>query len=191
MCLSRWHQWTIPMSCNSWGYLVSSSHTSSKNTESHSAASQVLGPTSEPEPRWNPGACTITHQRKRVSFPLPNNQHGLQCKHVNKQYNERIALNPVDNQRNGSSPMGAREHLLLEQRSVRMTNPSITTFATPLSNQCYLNISKDFNPIHVNQCFSNFASLPGTITYSMWTSAASRKYLESVVTGGRPKWVKL
>ncbi|KAF9648674.1 fatty acid synthase [Thelephora ganbajun] len=71
-----------------------------------------------------------------------------------------------------------------------MTDSTTTTFTTPSSNQCYSNISKDFNPIHVNPYFSNFASLPGTITHGMWTSAASRKYLESVVAKGRPERVK-
>ena len=71
-----------------------------------------------------------------------------------------------------------------------MTDPATTTFTTPFSNQGYSNISKDFNPIHVNPYFSNFASLPGTITHGMWTSAASRKYLESVVAKGRPERVK-
>ena len=71
-----------------------------------------------------------------------------------------------------------------------MTDPSTTTFTAPFSNQCYSNISKDFNPIYVNPYFSNIASLPGTITHGMWTSAASRKYLESVVAKGRPERVK-
>ena len=71
-----------------------------------------------------------------------------------------------------------------------MTDSATTTFTTPFSNQYYSNISKDFNPIHVNPYFSNFASLPGTITHGMWTSAASRKYLESVVAKGRPERVK-
>ena len=71
-----------------------------------------------------------------------------------------------------------------------MTDSATTTFTAPFSNQYYSNISKDFNPIHVNPYFSNFASLPGTITHGMWTSAASRKYLESVVAKGRPERVK-
>jgi len=48
----------------------------------------------------------------------------------------------------------------------------------------YSNISKDFNPVHVNTCFSGFTSLPGT-------SAASRMSLESVVGEGHPERVKL
>ena len=68
-----------------------------------------------------------------------------------------------------------------------MSDPSTTTFTAPFSNQCYSHISKDFNPIHVNPYFSDIASLPGTITHDMWTSAASRKYLESVVAKGRPE----
>lgn len=71
-----------------------------------------------------------------------------------------------------------------------MTDSATTTFMAPFSNQPYSNISKDFNPIHVNPYFSDFASLPGTITHGMWTSGASRKYLESVVAKGRPERVK-
>ncbi|KAF9643908.1 hypothetical protein BDM02DRAFT_3219125 [Thelephora ganbajun] len=48
-----------------------------------------------------------------------------------------------------------------------MTGSTTTTFTTPLSNQRCTNIPKDFNPIRVNPYFSNFASLPGTITHGM------------------------
>jgi fatty acid synthase subunit beta len=41
-----------------------------------------------------------------------------------------------------------------------MTDPATTTFTTPFSDQSYSNVSRDFNPIHVNPYFSNFASLP-------------------------------
>ncbi|KAF9643911.1 hypothetical protein BDM02DRAFT_3132104 [Thelephora ganbajun] len=53
-----------------------------------------------------------------------------------------------------------------------MTDSTTITFTTTFSNQCYSNIPKDFNPIHVNPYFSNFAF-----------------YLESLLTG-RPERVK-
>ena len=37
-----------------------------------------------------------------------------------------------------------------------------TTFNAPLTNEPYSKISGDFNPIHVNPYFSDFASLPAT-----------------------------
>ena len=48
-----------------------------------------------------------------------------------------------------------------------------TTFNAPLTNEPYSKISGDFNPIHVNPYFSDFASLPATLTHEMWLSAAT------------------
>ena len=60
---------------------------------------------------------------------------------------------------------------------------------TPASNQAYSNISGDVNPIHVNPYFSDYANLPGTITHGMWTSAATRKYVEQVAAENKPERV--
>jgi fatty acid synthase subunit beta len=70
-----------------------------------------------------------------------------------------------------------------------ITDPTSATYTTPATNEPYSKISGDFNPIHVNPYFSDFASLPGTITHGMWSSAATRKYLESVVADNRPERV--
>jgi fatty acid synthase subunit alpha, fungi type/fatty acid synthase subunit beta, fungi type len=59
----------------------------------------------------------------------------------------------------------------------------------PLTNEPYSKVSGDFNPIHVNPYFSDYASLPGTITHGLWSSAATRKYVETVVAKGRPERV--
>jgi fatty acid synthase subunit alpha len=67
-----------------------------------------------------------------------------------------------------------------------LTATAATTFKTPLTNEPYSRISGDFNPIHVNPYFSDFASLPGTITHGLWSSAATRRYVENVVAQGRP-----
>ena len=62
-----------------------------------------------------------------------------------------------------------------------------STFKAPLTNEPYSKkVSGDFNPIHVNPYFSNYASLPGTITHGLWWSAATRRYVENVVAKGRP-----
>ena len=63
-----------------------------------------------------------------------------------------------------------------------------TTFNAPLTtgNESYLKISGDFNPIHVNPYFSDFASLPATITHRMWSSAATHCYVESIVAQDHP-----
>ena len=63
------------------------------------------------------------------------------------------------------------------------------SFNAPLTNEPYSKISGDFNPIHVNPYFSCYASLPGTITHGMWSSAATRRYVESVVAKGHPERV--
>lgn len=65
--------------------------------------------------------------------------------------------------------------------------PAVIT--TPLTNEPYSKISGDFNPIHVNPYFSNYAALPGTITHGMWSSAATRKYVENVAARGVPERV--
>jgi fatty acid synthase subunit alpha, fungi type len=61
-----------------------------------------------------------------------------------------------------------------------------TVFKAPLTNEPYSKISGDFNPIHVNPYFSDYASLPDTITHGLWTSAATRRYVENVVAHGHP-----
>ncbi|KAI0749711.1 fatty acid synthase [Daedaleopsis nitida] len=67
-----------------------------------------------------------------------------------------------------------------------LASGSSTTFTSPATNEPYSKISGDFNPIHVNPYFSDYASLPGTITHGMWSSAATRKYVETAVAQGRP-----
>lgn len=66
------------------------------------------------------------------------------------------------------------------------TPPGTTVFTSPATNEPYSKVSGDFNPIHVNPYFSDFASLPGTITHGMWSSAATRRFVETVVAQGKP-----
>jgi fatty acid synthase subunit beta len=66
------------------------------------------------------------------------------------------------------------------------TTEGFTVFNSPLTNEPYSKISGDFNPIHINPYFSDYASLPGTITHGLWSSAATRKYVENVVAQGHP-----
>ena len=66
-----------------------------------------------------------------------------------------------------------------------LTNPDITTaFNAPLTNEPYSKIPADFNPIHINPYFSDFTSLPATITHSLWSSTATRRYVKTVVAKG-------
>ena len=64
-----------------------------------------------------------------------------------------------------------------------------SVFKAPLTNEPYSKVSGDYNPIHVNPYFSDFAALPGTITHGLWSSAATRRYVESVVAKGHPERV--
>jgi fatty acid synthase subunit beta len=64
-----------------------------------------------------------------------------------------------------------------------------TTFNAPLTNEAYSQVSGDFNPIHVNPYFSDYASLPATITHGLWSSAATRRYVETIVAQGHPERV--
>jgi fatty acid synthase subunit alpha len=56
----------------------------------------------------------------------------------------------------------------------------------PLTNEPYAMISGDLNPIHVNPYFADYASLPDTITHGMWSSAATRKFVENSIAQGDP-----
>ncbi|PWN49501.1 hypothetical protein IE53DRAFT_363101 [Violaceomyces palustris] len=58
------------------------------------------------------------------------------------------------------------------------------TFVAPSTNEPYSKASGDFNPIHINPYFSSYASLPGTITHGLFSSAASRKFVENVAAEG-------
>jgi len=70
-----------------------------------------------------------------------------------------------------------------------MSSDVITTFNAPLTNEPYSKISGDFNPIHINPYFSDYAALPATITHGLWSSAATRRYVETVVAKGQPERV--
>jgi fatty acid synthase subunit alpha len=83
------------------------------------------------------------------------------------------------------------QRVLFDTPGYSLTSPSApTTFASSATNQPYSNVSGDINPIHVNPYFSDFASLPGTITHGMWSSAATREYVETVVAQGHPERVR-
>ncbi|KAI9439787.1 fatty acid synthase [Lactarius indigo] len=86
-------------------------------------------------------------------------------------------------QRHGSAksapiPLASEYHL------TSSANPSL--YHAPATNEPYSTVSGDFNPIHTNPYFSSFASLPGTITHGMFSSAATRRYVETVVAMGVP-----
>ncbi len=57
-------------------------------------------------------------------------------------------------------PVAAKYHI------TSSTNPSL--YHAPSTNE-----SGDFNPIHMNPYFAAYASLPGTITHGMFSSAAT------------------
>ena len=70
---------------------------------------------------------------------------------------------------------------MLENGGYTLTKSGQCTFTTPASNLDYSLTSGDTNPIHTNPYFASLASLPGTITHGMHTSARTRKYVEQVV----------
>ena len=73
----------------------------------------------------------------------------------------------------------------LNSYSLNTLNVS-TTFSGLLTDEPYSKISGDFNPIHVSPYFSDFTSLPATITHGMWSSVATRCYVDSIVAQGHP-----
>ena len=74
-----------------------------------------------------------------------------------------------------------------------MPDPSILTgdFISPPHNSPYATVSSDYNPIHVNPYIATYASLPGTITHGMWTSAATRKFVETFAAENHPERVTM
>jgi fatty acid synthase subunit alpha, fungi type len=48
-----------------------------------------------------------------------------------------------------------------------LTSEGAAIFNSALTNEPYSKISGDFNPIHINPYFSDYASLPGTITHGL------------------------
>ena len=77
----------------------------------------------------------------------------------------------------------------LSNEGYTMTAQTSSVFTAPATNEPYSKVSGDFNPIHVNPYFADYASLPGTITHGMWSSAATRRYVETVVAQGKPERV--
>ncbi|KAF8312438.1 fatty acid synthase, partial [Clavulina sp. PMI_390] len=68
-----------------------------------------------------------------------------------------------------------------------LTSSSVpSSFTSPATNEPYSKISGDFNPIHINPYFADYASLPGTITHGMWSSAATRRFVETVAAEDKP-----
>ncbi|KAF9267936.1 fatty acid synthase [Marasmius fiardii PR-910] len=84
---------------------------------------------------------------------------------------------------------GIPEGLLVPLPNEGYTLEGSTPFNAPLTNEPYSGISGDFNPIHINPYFSCYASLPATITHGLWSSAATRRYVENVVARGHPERV--
>ena len=74
-----------------------------------------------------------------------------------------------------------------------MPDPKILTanFLSPPTNSTYADVSADYNPIHVNHYFADYAYLPGTITHGMWTSAATRAFVETFAAENRPERVTM
>jgi len=66
------------------------------------------------------------------------------------------------------------------------TLTTTTVLNAPLTNESYSKISGDFNPVHVNPYFSDCVPLPDTITHGLWSSAATRRYVENLVARGHP-----
>lgn len=85
------------------------------------------------------------------------------------------------------SPLG--QDIPLDNSYSLLTPGSPLTFVTPATNEPYSKVSGDFNPIHINPYFADLALLPGTITHGLWSSAATRRYVETVAADNHPERV--
>ncbi|KAH9856627.1 fatty acid synthase [Lenzites betulinus] len=77
----------------------------------------------------------------------------------------------------------------LSNEGYTMSVNASTKYIAPATNEAYSKVSGDFNPIHVNPYFADYASLPNTIAHGMWSSAATRRFVETVVAEGKPERV--
>ena len=103
-----------------------------------------------------------------VDFERDESQGNLVVAYLQRHGSERSA--PI--------PLATEYHLTSD------SNPSL--YHAPSKNEPYSGVSGDFNPIHTNPYFAAYASLPGTITHGMFSSAATRRYMETVVAMGVP-----
>jgi fatty acid synthase subunit beta len=85
--------------------------------------------------------------------------------------------NPVIDylQRNGSSI----EQPINFENPIPLSGKTPLQLRAPASNETYARVSGDYNPIHVSRVFAAYASLPGTITHGMYSSAAVRSLVET------------
>ena len=85
--------------------------------------------------------------------------------------------NPVIDylQRNGTSI----EQPVYFENPIPLSGKTLLELRSPASNETYARVSGDYNPIHVSRVFSSYASLPGTITHGMYSSAAVRSLVET------------
>lgn len=79
--------------------------------------------------------------------------------------------NPVIDylQRHGSSI----EQPINFENPIPLSGKTPLQIRAPASNETYARVSGDYNPIHVSRVFSSYASLPGTITHGMYSSAST------------------
>ncbi|KAF8525925.1 hypothetical protein BU17DRAFT_74311 [Hysterangium stoloniferum] len=139
----------------------------------------------------------LTYKDKN-SFSAISVAGGVYVKNQLKQLKKVAAVNSQVEDANGNVVLGyLKRHgqplglpILFESGGYTLTSSEHpATVTAPLTNEPYSKVSGDFNPIHVNPYFSDLASLPGTITHGLWTSAATRKYVENVVAKGCPERV--
>jgi fatty acid synthase subunit beta len=65
------------------------------------------------------------------------------------------------------------------ENAIPLSGKTPLLLRAPASNETYARVSGDYNPIHVSRVFASYASLPGTITHGMYSSAAVRSLVET------------
>ncbi|KAG0311839.1 beta subunit of fatty acid synthetase, partial [Dissophora globulifera] len=124
-----------------------------------------------------------------VSMQISTKEH-VEIATVNYISEEETHGNPVLGylKRNGS-PIEQAIHFENGGYSVMPEGANSSEVIAPYSNEPYAKVSGDFNPIHVNPYFADLAELPGTITHGMWTSASTRKFVETFAAENHPQRV--
>ncbi|SEI30838.1 YALIA101S01e08768g1_1 [Yarrowia lipolytica] len=115
------------------------------------------------------------HTTGKVLMELPSKEV-IEIATVNYQAGESHG-NPVIDylERNGTT---IEQPVEFEKPIPLSKADDLLSFKAPSSNEPYAGVSGDYNPIHVSRAFASYASLPGTITHGMYSSAAVRSLIE-------------
>ncbi|OAQ86630.1 fatty acid synthase beta subunit dehydratase [Purpureocillium lilacinum] len=113
--------------------------------------------------------------RGQVLLELPTKEV-IQVASVDYEAGESHGNPVIDYLERNGSPL---DQPIYFENPIPLSGKTPLQLRAPASNETYARVSGDYNPIHVSRVFSSYASLPGTITHGMYSSAAVRSLVET------------